>query len=363
MKFRLLLPLMTIGCARDFETVVIAQLDKPWAMTFLDEGQMLVTQKTGELLVVTTDGDQTPITGVPGVDYGGQGGLGDVITHPNFNENGWIYVSFVEPGEGDTRGAAIARARLDLDARQLTELSVIWRQGPKVSGRGHYAHRMAFGPEGHLFVSSGDRQLQTPAQDRTNNLGAILRLSEEGRAPEDNPFFDEGGMTAEIWSYGHRNPLGLAFDADGVLWEHEMGPRGGDEFQRIERGQNYGWPTVSDGDNYDGSQIPDHDTRPDFRLPEESWNPVISPSGLIIYTGTVFPDWQGQALMGGLSSASLIRVSLDCEAEGRTACESKRTRMDNRIREIEQGPDGAVWVLEDGQDSGASRLLKLVPKR
>jgi glucose/arabinose dehydrogenase len=193
------------------------------------------------------------------------------------------------------------------------------------------------------------------------NLGKILRLNPDGSAPEDNPFYDQGGVAQQIWSLGHRNPLGIAFDADGQLWEHEMGPKGGDEFQAIERGRNYGYPIVSNGDHYSGREIPDHDTRDEFREPDEWWTPVISPAGLVIYKGDAFPEWTGSALIGGLSSKALIRVTFDCELNGRDICEAERFDMNARIREVAEGPDGLVWILEDGGDRGEGRLLRLAP--
>lgn len=343
----------------------IVQFDQPWAMTFLPDGRLLVTEKPGRLRLLDMSAPgATPsigtISGVPVVDYGGQGGLGDVVLHPDFADNGLIYLSYAEAGDGDTRGAAVARAKLTLDENgggALSELEVIWRQVPKVAGRGHYGHRLAFGPDGYLFISSGERQKFDPAQDMQSNLGKIIRLNADGSVPADNPFADRGGVSAQIWSLGHRNPLGLAFDAQGRLWETEMGPRGGDEFNLIERGDNYGYPIVSNGDHYDGRTIPDHDTHPEFNAPAASWNPVISPSGLVIYTGTQFPDWRGDALLGGLSSQALIRVEFD----GVAAHEAARYPMGQRIREVEQGPDGAVFLLEDGRDGSGGRLLKLVP--
>lgn len=351
-----------------FDAVAIAAFDQPWAMTFLPDGRLLVTEKAGELHVVDMDGTvSSPVAGVPTVDYGGQGGLGDVVLHPDFETNNVIYLSFAEAGDGDTRGAAVMRATLDLsdDGGSLSDGEIIWRQNPKVTGRGHYGHRLAFSPDGeYLFISSGERQKFDPAQDMDMNLGKVIRLYPDGSVPEDNPFSDEGGVTAQIWSYGHRNPLGIAFDADGVLWEHEMGPKGGDEFQRIERGENYGYPTVSNGDHYDGRNIPDHDTRPEFRAPDEFWNPVISPAGLIIYTGDQFTDWTGNAFIGGLSSEALVRVTFDCELTGRDICEAERFGMDRRIREVEQGPNGAIFLLEDQrrENQPQGRLLKLSPK-
>ena len=348
-----------------FETEIIADLEEPWAMTFLPDGRLLVTEKPGRLRVVTQEGDvSAPVSGVPSVDYGGQGGLGDVVLAPDYETSGLVYLTFAEAGEGDTRGAAMARGRLDPDALTLTDVETIWRQVPKVTGQGHYGHRVAFSPDGqYLFVTSGERQKFDPAQDLSTNLGGILRLNPDGSAAAGNPFADQGSPADERWTMGNRNPLGLAFDADGVLWEHEMGPKGGDEFQRVERGANYGYPIVSDGDHYDGEIIPDHDTRPgEFRDPDEVWNPVISPAGLVIYQGDAFPDWQGRALIGGLSSQALIVTTFDCPDRGREICEETRYDMGARIREVEEGPDGSVWILEDERRGSAGRLLQLTPR-
>ncbi len=358
----------TVACASadeeswPFLATPVAKFDEPWAMTFLPDGRLLVTQKSGELLVVTTDGEKSsPVTGVPAVDYGGQGGLGDVILHPDFSSNGVIYLSYAEAGDNDTRGAAVARGKLTLSndgGGSLGPMEVIWRQNPKVSGRGHYGHRLAFSPDGYVFISSGDRQKFDPAQDMQMNLGKIIRLNDDGSVPEDNPFFEQGGVTAEIWSLGHRNPLGLAFDSAGRLWNQEMGPRHGDELNLVKRSANYGYPIVSNGDHYNGKEIPDHDTRPEFEAPKVYWVPAISPGGLMIYDGELFSDWKGDAFIGGLSSEALIRV----EFSGETAKEAERYAMGARIREEEQGPDGAIWILEDDDDGSEGRLLKLTPK-
>ncbi len=242
---------------------------------------------------------------MPTVAYGGQGGFGDVILHPGFATNQLVYVSYAEPGDDDTSGAAVARARLALDAQgggKLEDLTVIWRQVPKVESGGHWGHRLAFGPDGKLWITSSERQQFTPAQDMKSNLGKIVRLNDDGSVPADNPFFAQGGVTAQIWSLGHRNLLGLAFDAQGRLYAHEMGPRGGDELNVIEKGANYGYPVVSNGDHYSGAEIPDHHTHPEFKAPLISWTPVISPAGFIIYSGTMFPQWAGDGFIGGLSS-------------------------------------------------------------
>jgi len=280
------------------------------------------------------------------------------VPHPQFAENGLVYLSYAEAGEDDTAGAAVARARLLLDEAgggRLEGLEVIWRQVPKVTGRGHYAHRIAF-HDGKLWISSGDRQKFDPAQDMQSNLGKVLRLNEDGSVPDDNPFADQGGVAAQVWSLGHRNPLGLAFDANGQPWDIEMGPKGGDELNRVERGANYGYPIVSNGDHYDGRPIPDHATRPEFNAPAITWTPVISPSSLMFYDGDLFPQWKGNAFAGGLSSQSLVRIEFDGEGGAR---EAERFAMGARIRGVRQGPDGALWVIEDGK---GGRLLRLAPK-
>ncbi len=345
---------------KPFVASPIAQFEEPWAMTFLADGRALVTEKKGALKLLATDGRIGEVSGVPEVDYGDQGGLGDVVLHPRFQENGWVYLTFVEAGANDTRGAALARGRLTLDEKgggALSDVEVLWRQFPKFGGRGHFSHRIAFAPDGKLFVSSGERQEFDPAQDMESNAGKIVRLNDDGSIPADNPFADQGGTTAQIWTLGHRNLLGLAFDAQGRLWDIEMGPKGGDELNLIERGSNYGYPIVSNGDHYDGRDIPDHATRPEFNAPEVSWNPVISPAGLVFYSGALFSDWQGDALTGGLSSKSLVRIEFD----GESAREAARYDMGQRIREVEQGPDGAVYLLEDRKDGSGGRLLKLTP--
>jgi aldose sugar dehydrogenase len=352
-------PAQRIGNA--FVATPLAQFDEPWAMTFLPDGRLLVTEKRGKLKLLDLGTRRAgDISGVPAVAYGGQGGFGDVILHPAHAQNSQVYLSYSEAGDGGTNGAAVARARLALDANgggRLEDLQVIWRQVPKVASRGHWGHRLAFGPDGKLWISSGERQQFTPAQDMKSNLGKIVRLNEDGSVPADNPFHSQGGVSAQIWSLGHRNPLGIAFDAQGRLFVHEMGPRGGDELNLIRKGANYGYPTVSNGDHYDGGNIPDHSTRPEFEPPLITWNPVISPAGFIIYTGKMFPDWTGSGFIGGLSSESLVRV----EFRGNGAREAQRFDMGKRIREVEQGPDGAIWLLEDERNGSGGRLLKLTP--
>lgn len=336
-----------------------AEFNEPWAMTFLPGGDMLVTEKSGTLLLVSKDGrTRVEVKGVPEVAYGGQGGLGDVILHPHYQTNNRIYLSYAEQDSQGKKGAAVAMARFRHDASQplVTDFIVIWRQEPKVSGSGHYSHRLAFSPDGKLFITSGERQKQDPAQDWAQNLGKIIRLNEDGSVPSDNPFQDKGDLAKTFWSVGHRNVLGIAFDEQGRLWTHEMGPRHGDELNLTVAGDNYGWPVVSWGDQYSGIPIPDHDTRPEFNPPELYWVPTIAPSGLIIYDGGLFPAWKGNVFIGGLASKALLRISI----EGESAEEAERFAMGKRIREVEQGPDGAIWVLEDKK---GGRLLRLTPQQ
>lgn len=336
----------------------IAQFNEPWAMTFLPDGRLLITERQGNLKLYNLSTKKvTSIGGLPDVVYAGQGGLGDIVLHPKFAQNGLVYFSYAEAGQGSS-GAAVARGKLTLDSNgngNLSDVNVLWRQVPKVSGNGHFGHRIAFDQQGMLWISSGERQKFDPAQDMNSNLGKIIRLHDNGSIPADNPFASQGGVAAQVWSLGHRNPLGIAFNAQGQLWEIEMGPKGGDELNLIEKGQNYGYPLVSNGDHYDGKPIPDHNTRPEFKAPAISWTPVISPSNLMFYSGNQFPAWRNNAFAGGLSSQSLIRIQFN----GGSAREAERFAMGARIRDVKQGPDGSIWLLEDGKNAN---LLQLVPK-
>jgi len=341
---------------RPFVVEELGEFDEPWAMAFLPGGELLVTDRGGSLRLREVDGRTVEVGGVPKVVHDGQGGLGDIIVSPGFASDRTVYLSWVEPGEGGT-GAAVGRARLagTSDAPELTGLQVIWRQQPKTSGSGHFGHRLAFSPDGaYLFVSSGDRQKFDPAQDLGANLGKILRLNPDGSPAAGNPWAEQGGVAAEVWTRGHRNPLGLAFDPAGNLWSTEMGPQGGDELNLIVAGRNHGWPRASNGSHYGGGDIPDHRDGDGFAAPAAFWNPSISPGSLMIYTGDAFGQWQGDAFIGALSGEALIRVDLS----GTTATEGDTWEMGQRIREVEQAPDGTIWLLED---TPGGRLLRLSP--
>ena len=352
-------PASVVETLAPFEVQALQTFRQPWAMAVLPDNRLLVTEKSGKLWWADPKtGQKQAITGVPAVVDAGQGGLGDVVLHPDFARNQWIYLSYAEAGEAHTQSAAVARARLQMDelgGGRLSEVTVVWRQTPKVTGNGHYGHRLLFDRDGMLWISSSERQKFTPAQDMGSNLGKIVRLHDDGRVPEDNPFANQGGVAAQVWSLGHRNVLGMAFDEQGRLWANEMGPKGGDELNLIEKGGNYGYPIVSNGDHYSGRVIPDHNTRPEFIAPKISWTPVISPSSVLFYQGKQFPAWQGQLLMGGLSSKALVRVVIN----GHQAEEVGRYDMGERIRAVAQGQNGEVWLLEDGR---AGRLLQLQPQ-
>ncbi|HHP6967399.1 PQQ-dependent sugar dehydrogenase [Acinetobacter baumannii] len=347
----------TSAAKQTYQVEAVAHFNEPWAITSLPDQRLLVTERQGKLKIFNPQNKQVlDVQGVPAVNYGGQGGLGDVALHPDFAKNHWIYLSYAAKGQGGS-GAVISRVKLDLsnpNQPKITDIKQIWQQVPKVSGQGHYGHRMLFGADGKLWVSSGERQKFDPAQNMKSNLGKILRLNDDGSAALGNPFYEQGGVTAEIWSLGHRNPLGMAFDRKGQLWVVEMGPKGGDELNIITKGENYGYPIVSNGDHYSGQPIPDHHTRPEFKAPEIDWTPVISPSSLIIYRGQQFPAWQNKALIGGLSSEAIVVVDL----EHKSVKEVQRLEM-QRIRGLHEAQDGSIWVIEDGPNA---RLLKLSKK-
>lgn len=366
-----------LSAAKTLRIEQLATLEFPWGMASLPDGRLLITEKPGRLRIFADGKLSPPVENVPATAYrakqGEQGGLLDVAVDPDFAQNSIIYLSYSEedqPGSqtadtADSRfgnfldltdkrlmGGAVMRARLD--GNRLADGKVIWRQEPKTIARGHFGHRIAFGRDGTMFITSGDRMRFDPAQSLSSNLGKVVRINRDGTIPQDNPFVGKPDARGEVWSLGHRNVLSAAVHpTTGQLWVVEMGPLGGDELNLVEKGANYGWPTVSNGDNYDKSPIPDHDTKPEFRTPAKSWTPVISPSGALFYDGSLFP-WKGSLLVGGLSSKTLIRLTID----GAQVTGEERIDMQRRIRDVLQLRDGALLVITDDKNG---ELLKLTP--
>ena len=340
-----------------FQSQTVARFDLPWAIAVIDADRLIVTTKPGRMFLVDhKGGEPIEVSGLPKVAHSGQNGLLDVALAPDFTESRRIYFTYVEPGDG---GSSLALARATLAEQQgvarLDDFEVIWRQMPKGKG-GQPGGIIAFAPDGEsLFLTSGDRMRPKTAQEPDLALGKVLHLTLEGKPAPGNRMSDAGGVRAETWTTGHRNPYGLAFAPDGRLWLHEMGPKGGDELNLIEPDVNYGWPEVSYGDNYNGTPIPKPPTRPEFREPALYWTPVIAPAGLAFYEGDLFPAWKGAALIGGLKTQTLSRVTI----KGDTAHEDERFAMQGRIRDVAVAPDGAVWVIED---ASPGRLLRLSPR-
>ncbi len=341
-------------------TQVAGGLALPWALAFLPDGRMLVTEKhEGRLQLVGKDGAKTAVSGIPRVDAGGQGGLLDVALAPDHARTSLVYLSYYEPRKGGN-GLAVARGTLVLGSRpRLDQVQVVFRMQPTLDSSAHAGGRIVFRPDGTLFVTLGDRSIlegRRQAQDPKSDFGKIVRIAPDGSIPADNPFARRKGVRPEIWTTGHRNVLGAALDARGRLWVVEMGPRGGDELNLVEKGKDYGWPTIGYGEEYSGAPIHASTQARGMEQPIYYWDPVISPSSLVVYTGELFPEWKGSFLVGGLSSRALIRLVV----EGDRVVGEERLLKDlgDRIREVEQGPDGALYLLTDDSDG---KLLRLAP--
>lgn len=343
-------------------TTVADRLANPWALAFLPDGSILVTEKPGTLRRIGTDGAKSePIAGVPAVDARRQGGLLDVTLHPDFATNRFVYLSYSEPGEGGN-STAVARGRLSDDARRLENVTVVFSQKPKVQSTMHFGSRIVFDGKGHMFVGLGERsdeKFRGQAQDLASHLGKVVRLRDDGSVPNDNPFVGRPDALPEIWSYGHRNIQAAAINpTSGDLWVIEHGPRGGDEINVAEATKNYGWPVVSYGVNYSGTPIGTGKAQQEGMVdPVHQWTPVIAPSGMIFYTGDAFPAWKNNLFVGGLATRVLVRLELD----GRKVVREERLLRDEvgqRIRDVAQGPDGAIWVVTDESNG---RLIRIAP--
>jgi glucose/arabinose dehydrogenase len=372
-----------------FTMTQVAEFKLPWRIAFLPDGRMLITEKVGPVWLVTQHGAKTPVANVPEALWQGQGGMLGIYASPKYATDHNVYLTYSEPGDGGS-SLALARAKLSIGegAASLDGLQVIWRDGERGKG-GQFGAAIAFSPDGqYLFLSVGDRQRMTPAQDPNSPLGKILRLTLDGKPAPGNPHAGKTGaatldvidpprdteaaktaavvrtytfpgpnMTpAETWTMGHRTPYGLAFAPDGRLWELEHGPRGGDELNLIEAGKNYGWPLVSYATNYNGVPIPSPDTRSDLAKPVIYWTPVIAPGNMVFYKGAMFPQWQGSALIGGLATRTLSRITFDGKG-GATPAE--RWNVEHQVRDVAVAPDGAVWILENANPGG---LFRLTPK-
>ncbi len=333
-------------------------LQHPWALAFLPDGRLLVTERPGRLRVVTTAGAvSAPVAGVPAVEASGQGGLLDVALDPAFAQNRLVYLSFAEAGEGGTAGTAVARGRLSDDASALTGVQVIYRQQPKVAGGRHFGSRLVFGRDGLLFVTQGDRGDYSPqAQELGSLVGKVVRIAPDGSVPAGNPFAGRAGARAEVFSYGHRNVQAAALDpATGRLWTVEHGARGGDELNAPEAGRNYGWPVITYGVDYSGARIGEGTAREGMEQPAYYWDPVIAPSGAAFVTGDRYPGWKGSLVVGSLGTRSLVRLAL---RDGRVAAEERHLGdFGQRVRDVRQGPDGYLYLVTDAPDGQVARVV------
>ena len=340
----------------DFRIVILAEgLNHPWGMTFLPDGGVLITERSGQLRLFK-DGRLAPgaVSGVPQVAARGQGGLLDVALHPAFAENGLVYLSYAGPGEGGT-STEVARGRLD--GMALQDVEVIFRALPKTGGSGHFGSRLVFDRDGTLFISLGDRRQIREPQNPGNHIGSVIRVNDDGSVPDDNPFVGQSDKRPEIFSYGHRNVQGMALRPEtGAIWAHEHGPRGGDEVNVLKAGANYGWPVITYGIDYSGAIISDKTEAPGMEQPVVYWDPSIAPSGMAFYDGDKFPEWQGDLFVGALAHLHLRRLEL----EGDRVVDQEVLLKDfgERIRDVRSGPDGYLYVLTD---SSNGQLLRLEP--
>ncbi|MCB1500324.1 MAG: PQQ-dependent sugar dehydrogenase [Bauldia sp.] len=336
-------------------------LDHPWGMAFLPDGGMLVTERPGRIRFVSAEGQVSePIAGVPEVVAMGQGGLLDVTLHPRFADNRLVYFSFSEPGEDGANGTAIAHGRLADDLSALDDVEVIFRQQPKARSNAHFGSRLVFDRDGNLFATLGERsapRYRVLAQDLGTHLGKVIRIRDDGSVPDDNPFVDRPGAMPEIWSYGHRNPQGMArHPVTGAIWTHEHGPRGGDEVAIPKAGENHGWPIFSFGTEYSGAPITElKEHPPEFASPVWQWSPSIAPSGMAFYDGDAIPEWKGDLFVGALAGASLRRLLL--EGDRVTGEEVLLAELGRRIRDVEVGPDGRLYLLTDEDDGEILRIV------
>lgn len=345
--------------AQELKVETVAEgLEHPWGLAFLPDGRMLVTERGGRLRLVGTDGALSePLTGLPEIFTQRQGGLLDIALDPAFAQNGRVYLTFSEPGGG---GAGTAVLRAVLKGETLENTGVIFRQEPKVSGGNHFGSRLAFAPDGTLFVTTGDRfDHSNEAQELDNHLGKVLRITTDGAPAPGNPFLERAGARPEIWSYGHRNIQAAAIHPEtGQLWTVEHGARGGDEVNTPEAGRNYGWPVISYGRHYSGAKIGEGTQKDGLEQPVYYWDPSIAPSGAVFYTGDLFPDWRGDLFVGALAGQLIARLEMQ---DGRITAEHRYLEdQGSRIRDVRQGPDGALYLLTD---DGDDRILRITPAR